>query len=200
MPGIACHDVGDRGVGKGADDIEFRCVGGGQFCRRQRSLPSGRIAPERDRSVRIKRGARQFHRRPGRVEHRRPRRDPVQPLRRLRAVDAHSDAVGDHDGEATGQQRRDEALLDVQHQVEPLRKVDALVEQPRGRALLARPVGSSRVCEQRTRSVAGPRDVGLDIGACHRDGLPLGVVAAVHDSGSGTNEGAQLAGGLQHQA
>ena len=199
MSGMAADDVGDRGVGESADDIEFRCVGGGQFCRRQRSLPSGRIAPERDRSVRVQRGVRQFHRRPGRVEHRRSGRLPVQPLRRLRAVDAHSDAVGDHDRKAAGQQRRDPALLDVQRQVETLRKVDALVEQPRRCALLARPVGSGRVGQQRARPIAGPRDVGLDIGACHRDGLALSIGAAVHDPGSGPDEGTQLTRGLQRQ-
>ena len=68
-----------------------------------------------------------------------------------------------------------------------------------GRALLARPVGSSRVGEQRTRSIAGPRDVGLDIGACHRDGVALSIGAAVHDPGSSSHVGAQLTGGLERE-
>ena len=59
--------------------------------------------------------------------------------------DPITDAVGHHDRVPASQQRRDETLLDVQRQVESLGEVNALVEQPRRRALLSRSVRPSRI-------------------------------------------------------
>ncbi len=194
--------IGRRTAGIGADHIELGRVRSSEFGGRQRGLPSGHPPPKRHRPMRIQRGAGQLHRGSSRVDQRRAGRDAVQPLRRPGNVHAHSDSVGDHDGEPASQQRRDKALLDVEHQIEPgvQRGVNALAEQTRRRALLAHPIRRRRIRDQRPRPVTRPRNIRFDVGARHRDRIPLGIGAAVHDPGSGADESAQLTRWFQDQA
>src|SRR6476619_6908523 len=89
-----------------------------------------------------------------------------------------TDAVGDHDGKPAGHHGRDAGFLVSEGQVEALGEVDALIEQPGRCALLAEPVWTGRERDQRTRTVAGPWVVRLEVGAGHRGRVPPAVGAA----------------------
>ncbi len=77
--------------------------------------------------------------------------------------------------------------------------MDALVELARRCALVALPLGTRRIDDQRTRTLSGPVVVRLEVGAGDGDRIPTRIGAAVHDPRSGGHDGAQLAGRLEYQ-
>src|SRR5277367_349568 len=93
--------------------------------------------------MRIQRRLRQLHRRSRRIEDSGARGDAIQELRPASLMYTHSNTVGDDDGETTRHHRGHEPLLVTERQIETLRKMDALVEHARRRALLPNPVWSS---------------------------------------------------------
>ena len=194
--GHVFFDVGWRRAGVGADHAQLGGVGGRQFGgRRHRAAASG-VSPERHGSARIQGCSRQAHGRAGGVENGLALGEAVPEgvhPRRTQALE-----VGHHDGEPARHHRVDEQLFVVEREVPPAGIVDALVEQPRRRALITLPIAAHPVADQRPRPAARPRVVRLEVGTGDSDRVAACIGTAVHDPGSGCGGPTQLAGRLQH--
>lgn len=179
-----------------------RCEGRGRIARRARPPTRSRRRPANSpktprahadpATCRVGAWRRGRHRAPPVLGH--------PPHIRVHRRGAQALVVGHHNGEAARDHGGDEQFLVVEHDVPATRIVNALVEHSRRRTLIALPLGTRRVTDQRARPGARPVVVGLEIGARHRDQVAPGVGAAVHDSRAGRHDRAQLAGGLQHQS
>ena len=71
--------------------------------------------------------------------------------------------------------------------------MDALAEDPRRRALVTLALGARCQGDQRSRSTARPRVVGLEVGAGDRVGIAAGVGAPVHQPRRGRHPTTELA-------